>query len=140
MMNFSFGSGFNLEDVSDENFTQMKKYADYAKSKGITIGTYSLLSSRRISEEDDVINPETGKRGGFARFGNAPCLGSNWGLDYHNNLYKVFDETGVSYLYPTWTPPRGSMCINRTSRAQKLRGFTIPPVANSLQLLQMGQR
>jgi hypothetical protein len=94
MVNFSFGSGFNPEDTSKKNLDQMKKYADYAQERGIGIGTYSLLASRRVSEEDDVINPKTGKRGGFATFGNSPCLASEWGLGYFNKLYKIFGETG----------------------------------------------
>ena len=94
MLNFSFGSGFNPEDESEENYRQMKKYASYADEKGIKIGTYSLLASRRISEKDDVINPKTGKRGGFATFGNSPCLGSEWGQEYFRKMYKMFRETG----------------------------------------------
>ena len=94
MLNFSFGSGFNPEDESEENYNQMKKYAAYAHEKGITIGTYSLLASRRISEKDDVINPKTGKRGGFATFGNSPCLGSEWGQEYFRKMYRMFSETG----------------------------------------------
>jgi hypothetical protein len=94
MVNFSFGSGFNPENESEENYQQMKKYAEYANSKGIKIGTYSLLASRRVSEKDDVINPKTGRRGGFATFGNSPCLGSEWGLEYFRKMYRMFSETG----------------------------------------------
>lgn len=94
MLNFSFGSGFNPEDESEENYRQMKKYAAYADSKGIKIGTYSLLASRSISDRDDVINPKTGKRGGFATFGNSPCLGSEWGQDYFRKMYKMYSKTG----------------------------------------------
>ena len=94
MVNFSFGSGFNAEDESGENYEQMKKYARYAEENGISIGTYSLLASRRISDEHDVINPATGLPGGFATFGNSPCLGSVWGQEYFRKMYKLFDETG----------------------------------------------
>lgn len=94
MLNFSFGSGFNPEDETDKNYKQMKKYSAYAKSKNIGIGTYSLLASRRVSEKDDVVNPETGKTGGFATFGNSPCLGSEWGQEYFRKMYRMFDETG----------------------------------------------
>ena len=94
MVNFSFGSGFNPEDESEKNFTKMKKYADYANTKGIKIGTYSLLASRRISEKDDVVNPKTGKTGGFATFGNSPCLESEWGQNYFRKMYRMFSETG----------------------------------------------
>lgn len=94
MLNFSFGSGFNPENESEENYDQMKKYAAYANTKGIKIGTYSLLASRSISEEDDVVNPKTGRRGGFATFGNSPCLGSEWGQEYFRKMYRMFEETG----------------------------------------------
>ena len=50
-------------------------------AKGIEVGAYSLLASRRISDEHDVINPTTGKPGG-AIFGNSPCLCSRWGEEY----------------------------------------------------------
>lgn len=94
MVNFSFGSGFNPEDESEENYTKMKQYADYANSKGIKIGTYSLLASRRVSDKDDVVNPKTGKPGGFATFGNSPCLESEWGQNYFRKMYRMFSETG----------------------------------------------
>lgn len=57
----SFGSHCNMEDTSAENITRWKSLADYAHSKNIFIGGYSLFSSRRISDEDDVIDPLTGK-------------------------------------------------------------------------------
>ena len=60
----SFGSHLDMEDQSDKNLSRWKKLADYAHNKGILIGGYSLFSSRRISVEDDVINPVTGKTGG----------------------------------------------------------------------------
>jgi len=94
MLNFSFGSGFNPEDESEKNYAQMKKYAAYANGKGIKIGTYSLLASRRISDKSDVVNPKTGRPGGFATFGNSPCLCSEWGLDYLRKMYRMFSETG----------------------------------------------
>jgi len=90
----TFGSGFNIEDLSVENISKWKKWANYAHSKGLQLGGYSLLSSRSISEEDDVINPETGKRGGVIH-GNAPCLGSNWGMVYMKTLYEFFEKTGM---------------------------------------------
>jgi len=76
----SFGSGLNMEDTSATNIAKFKALADYAHSKGILIGGYSLFSSRRISDEDDVIDPKTGKPDLNAMFGNAPCLGSKGGL------------------------------------------------------------
>ncbi len=111
MVNFSFGSGFNPENESKENYEQMIKYAGYADQKGIKIGTYSLLASRRISDKDDVINPKTGKRGGFATFGNSPCLGSEWGLEYFRKMYKMFSETGFKTFTHDGNYP-GDICAS----------------------------
>ena len=111
MVNFSFGSGFNPEDESPENYSKMKKYAGYADQRGIKIGTYSLLASRRVSQEDDVINPKTGKRGGFAIFGNSPCLGSNWGLEYFRKMYHMFSETGFKTFTHDGNYP-GDICAS----------------------------
>jgi len=111
MLNFSFGSGFNPEDESEENYQQMKKYAEYADSKGIKIGTYSLLASRSISEKDDVINPKTGRRGGFATFGNSPCLASEWGQEYFRKMYKMFSETGFKTFTHDGNYP-GDICTS----------------------------
>ncbi len=118
MVNFSFGSGFNPEDESDKNYDKMKKYAQYADSKGVKIGTYSLLASRAISDENDVINPKTGKRGGFATFGNSPCLGSQWGQEYFRKMYKMFGETGFMTFTHDGSYP-GDRCASTTHPGHK---------------------
>ena len=41
MVILTFGSGFNIEDDSEEYLAKMKSYADYARSRGIEIGGYS---------------------------------------------------------------------------------------------------
>jgi hypothetical protein len=104
----SFGSHCDMEDPSDENIKKWKKLADYAHSKGILIGSYSLFSSRRISDEDDVIDPATGKPGG-AFFGNAPCYGSKWGLAYLEKIKKFIKETGFD-LFENDGPYPGDVC------------------------------
>ena len=63
MVILTFGSGFNMERADPEYLARMKELADYAHSKGVELGGYSLLASRRISPEDDVIHWETGKPG-----------------------------------------------------------------------------
>jgi hypothetical protein len=88
----SFGSHLNMEDVSETNLTRWKKLADYAHSKGILLGGYSLFSSRRIDDENDVVDPVTGKTG-HAFFGNAPCFGSKWGLNYRDKIKQFFEVT-----------------------------------------------
>ncbi len=108
----SFGSGLNMEDVSPANIAKFKALADYAHSKGIAIGGYSLLASRSIDAADDVINPKTGKPGG-AIFGNSPCLGSKWGIDYFKHLKTFFEKTGFDLLENDGSYP-GDVCASTT--------------------------
>jgi hypothetical protein len=97
MVIMTFGSGFDIENEKPEYLTQIRELADYARAKGIVLGGYSLLASRSISKEHDVINPKTGQPGG-ARFGNSPCLGSQWGADYFRKLYRFYEQTGCAIL------------------------------------------
>lgn len=108
----SFGSGLNMEDTSAANLAKFKSLADYAHSKKVLLGGYSLFSSRRISEEDDVINPATGKTGG-AFFGNAPCLGSKWGLAYLQKIKSFISHTGFD-IFENDGPYPGDVCASTT--------------------------
>jgi len=84
--------------------------ADYAHRHDIQIGCYSLFSSRSINPETDVISPRTGKPGG-ALFGRAPCLGSEWGLNYIKNLKYMFTETGFD-IFENDGPYPGDICAS----------------------------
>ena len=106
----SFGSHINMEDSSASNIARWKANADYAHSKGILIGGYSLFSSRRISDEDDVISAVTGKPGG-AFFGNAPCFGSKWGLGYRDKIKLFFSQTGFD-IWENDGPYPGDLCAS----------------------------
>jgi len=107
MVILTFGSGFNIEDDSAEYLAEMKRYAGYATSKGVEIGGYSLLASRRISPEHDVVMPE-GQR---PTFGNSPCLGSAWGLAYFKKLYAFYEQTGFMLLEHDGSYP-GDTCMS----------------------------
>jgi hypothetical protein len=113
----SFGSHLNMEDQTEANLNRWKKLAEYAHSKGIMIGGYSLFSSRRISDEDDVINPATGKPGG-AFFGNAPCFGSKWGLAYRDKIKNFFTYTGFD-IWENDGPYPGDVCASTTHPGHK---------------------
>lgn len=113
----NFGSHINMEDSSAVNIGRWKKNADYAHSKGIKIGGYSLFSSRRISDEDDVISPVTGKTGG-AFFGNAPCFGSKWGLAYRDKIKYFFTKTGFD-IWENDGPYPGDICASVTHPGHK---------------------
>lgn len=112
MIILSFGSGLNMEDESEKNYNNFKELREYANSKGIELGGYSLLSSRWISDEADVINPETGKRGGMI-FGSSPCLCSDWGYDYFRKLKKFFNKTGMQVFENDGSYP-GNVCASTT--------------------------
>jgi len=110
MIILSFGSGLNMEDESQSNYDQFRELREYANSKGIELGGYSLLSSRWISDEVDVINPETGKRGGMI-FGSSPCLCSNWGYDYFRKIKKFFTQTEMQVFENDGSYP-GNVCAS----------------------------
>ncbi|WP_202552328.1 alpha-galactosidase [Ginsengibacter hankyongi] len=112
MVILSFGSGLDMEDTSNINIEKFKALADYAHLKGIEIGGYSLFSSRSIDSVNDVINPKTGKPGG-AIFGDAPCLGSKWGLEYLQKLKTFITKTGFNVLENDGPYP-GDICASTT--------------------------
>lgn len=110
MIILSFGSGANAEDDSEANIARTKELADYARSKGIEMGCYALLASRWISDEVDVINPATGKRGG-AIFGSSPCLASDWGDDYFRKVSSFIERTGMMCFEHDGSYP-GDVCAS----------------------------
>ncbi|MBS1936107.1 MAG: alpha-galactosidase, partial [Bacteroidetes bacterium] len=63
------------------------------------------------SEEDDVIDPVTGKPDGAAFFGNAPCMGSKWGLNYLATLKYFISNTGFD-LFENDGPYPGDVCAS----------------------------
>ncbi len=97
MMIYTFGSGLNAESDDPGYLLKIRADVDYAKSRGLEVGAYSLFSSRRIDDANDVINPKTGKTGG-AIFGNAPCFASNWGTNYFRKLTNFIAQTGLTLL------------------------------------------
>lgn len=111
MVIFSFGSGLNAEDVSDANIAKYKAFADYAHSKGLQIGCYSLLASRHIDDANDAINPKTGKPGGLT-FGFSPCLQSQWGIDYFKHIKTFLEKTGFDLLEHDGSYP-GDPCASK---------------------------
>lgn len=108
----SFGSHCDMEDTSARNIARWKLLADYAHSRNILIGSYALLSSRRISDEDDVVDPRTGKPGG-AFFGNAPCLGSKWGQAWLEKIKFFLGTTGFD-MFENDGPYPGDVCASTT--------------------------
>jgi hypothetical protein len=114
----SFGSHCNIEDTGAANIAKWKTLSAYAHSKNIMIGGYSLFSSRQISDEDDVIDPVTGKPDAAAFFGHAPCLGSKWGLAYLDKLKYFFTNTGFD-IFENDGPYPGDVCASTTHPGHK---------------------
>lgn len=113
----SFGSHINMEDTTKENLLRWKTLADYAHQKNVKIGGYSLFSSRKISDADDVIDASTNKPGG-AFFGNAPCFGSHWGLGYRDKIKTFFTHTGFD-IWENDGPYPGDRCASVTHPGHK---------------------
>ncbi|GBU07113.1 hypothetical protein AwDysgo_04440 [Bacteroidales bacterium] len=110
MIILSFGSGLSMENESVDNIAKFREMRQYANSKGIELGGYSLLSSRWISDSIDVINPQTGKRGGMI-FGSSPCLSSEWGFDYFRKIKSFFEKTGMTVFENDGSYP-GNVCAS----------------------------
>ncbi len=114
----SFGSHCNMEDTSAANIKSWKTLGRYAHSKGIMIGGYSLFSSRKISDEDDVIDPVTGKPDVAAFFGAAPCMGSNWGLNYLAKIRYFLEQCNFD-IFENDGPYPGDVCASTTHPGHK---------------------
>jgi hypothetical protein len=113
----SFGSHLNMEDSSAQNINRWKVLADYAHQKHILLGGYSLFSSRTIGPEHDVIDAKTGKPGG-AFFGNAPCFGSKWGLNYRDQIIRFYQQTNFD-IWENDGPYPGDVCASTTHPGHK---------------------
>jgi hypothetical protein len=113
----SFGSHLNMEDSSLQNMNRWKALANYAHQKNILLGGYSLFSSRTISPADDVIDPITGKPGS-AFFGNAPCFGSKWGLNYRDQIIRFYKKTGFD-IWENDGPYPGDVCASTSHPGHK---------------------
>ena len=94
MIILSFGSGFDVENRDPAYARQWREIADYAHGKGIELGGYSLLSSRRIGNGQDIVSPP----GEQPTHGNCPALTSEWGQAYFKQLYRFYEQTGFNVL------------------------------------------
>jgi hypothetical protein len=86
----SFGSGMNMENRDPGYQAKYKEVADYAKSKSIVIGAYSLLASRGAASAAD----NCGGPGARIRYGVMPCLAAQWGQGYLAQIKSFLTNTG----------------------------------------------
>ena len=89
-MILSFGSGFSIESKNPAYLAKWKEMTDYARSKGVDMGGYSLLSSRRVGDEHMIVSP----KGQRPTHGKCPALTSEWGQAYFARLKSFFETTG----------------------------------------------
>ena len=94
MLILSFGSGFDMENERPETLQKARSFAAYARSRGVEIGSYSLLASRSVGGGHDVVMPPGLK----PVFGNSPCLQSRWGTNYFRRLYDFHRQSGFTLL------------------------------------------
>ncbi len=110
MVGLSFGSGFDFENESPAYLGEIKELADYAHAKKIELGGYSLLASRSVGPDHDVIDAKTGKPGG-AVYGHCPCLGSRWAADYFRKIRTMIEQTGLDLFEHDGSYP-GDLCAS----------------------------
>ncbi|MFN7999199.1 MAG: hypothetical protein U0Q18_36605 [Bryobacteraceae bacterium] len=104
MVIMTFGSGFDIEKEDPAYLARIKALVDYARSKGVALGGYSLLASRTIDAANDVVNPKP-------IFEHSPCLGSTWGEDYFRKLRQFIAITGLNVLEHDGSYP-GDTCAS----------------------------
>ena len=107
MMILTFGSGFNFESRDAKYQARIKELADYARSKGVALGGYSLLASRGAGTGAD------NTQGSPARYGVMPCLGARWGIDYLEQLKHFIRVAGLGVLEHDGSYP-GDLCAATT--------------------------
>jgi hypothetical protein len=134
MVIMTFGSGLDMENDSPEYLSQYKELADYAHSKGIELGGYSLLASRQISADEDVIVPGDAdirflydndgighgveRKKGIPIFGHSPCLEGNWGQEYFEKIKNFYEKTGMDILEHDGSYP-GDICASNNHPGHK---------------------
>lgn len=107
MLILSFGSGFDMENESPATLERARSWASYAHSKGIEIGSYSLLASRHVGGGSDAAMLPGDK----PVFGNSPCLQSAWGTNYFRRLYEFHRKSGFTLLEHDGSYP-GDYCAS----------------------------
>ncbi len=104
MVIMTFGSGFDFESRDKSYQARIKELADYARSKNIALGSYSLLASRgAATTNDNTVGPTA--------FGVMPCLGAKWGVDYLAQLKDFIGTAGLGVLEHDGSYP-GDTCAS----------------------------
>ncbi|MCH8295417.1 alpha-galactosidase [Candidatus Poribacteria bacterium] len=112
MVIMTFWSGFDIESEEPQYIATMKALTDYAHSKGIELGGYTLMcASRDVGENFNCIHPDTGEPG--SKFGQSACLASGWEEGYFQRVLNFMDATGMDII-ETDGPYHGDVCASTT--------------------------
>lgn len=110
MVIVTFWSGFDIESQDPAYIARFKADTDYAHSKGIELGGYTLMcASRDVGPENNCISPDTGKPGSM--FGQSACLASDWADGYFRRVLHFLDATGIDVI-ETDGPYHGDKCAS----------------------------
>ncbi len=116
MVILSFGSGFDVATDNNKRLEQAKELAAYARGKGLEIGGYTLLSSRRIGGGNDNESPADLPEA----HGNCPNLNSPWGQSYLAQIRRFYRDSGFTLLENDGPYPGD---FDTTSRPPLQQGF-----------------
>lgn len=110
MVIMTFWSGFDIESEDPEYIARVKADVDYARSKGVELGGYTLMcASRDAGPEHNCISPETGLPGSM--FGQSACLASEWADGYSRRVLNFMAQTGLGVI-ETDGPYHGDVCAS----------------------------
>jgi hypothetical protein len=104
MVILTFGSGFDIESEDPAYIARIKADFDYAHSKGIEIGGYTLMVHRDRGPENNVITRE-GKPFPVS------CNAAAWSDDYVRRVLRFMDATGNNVI-ETDGPYHGCICTS----------------------------
>lgn len=106
----TFWSGFDIESEDPAYIARFKEDVEYAHSKGVELGGYTLMcASRDVGAENNCIDPKTGKPGSM--FGQSACLASEWADGYFKRVLNFMDATGLDVI-ETDGPFHGDVCAS----------------------------
>lgn len=86
----SFGSGFKMESQDRNYLDQWREVADYAESRNVELGSYSLFSSRNVGAPHMIVSP----KGQKPTHGQCPAVTSEWGLKWLDTIRNFYETTG----------------------------------------------
>lgn len=102
---------FNYADLSPANISSMKAICDYARKYDIRVGAYQLVTASQggWGSKFNCIDPKSKQPA--SSFGQSVCAASAWADMYYENMWKMFDLTGMRAYKPDG-PYHGDCCAS----------------------------